>query len=362
MKTIKVSAPGKIHLLGEHVVVYGKPSIIGAVDKRCFVEIISRKDKTIEIVSNGIAALQVYPEQSRRARNDEKEIIKKVKVARKKWEEFSKTNNKEILKSITKDPLDYAEICVGEALLRYDQKLPSGFSLIINSEVTSGMGSSASLAVAIAGAVSLFLGKSFDKKVINEIAFNCEQKQHGFPSGGDNSVCCYGGFIWYQKRSANEKIIKDLPLKLSERISKNFFLINTGKPKESTGEMVSIVRSLVQKRPKFTDEIFNEQEILVKKLLSALENDNGGDIVEIIKKGEKNLEKLGVVSDYAKSIIREIEKSGGAAKICGAGGKTKEAGMILVYHPNINKFMSLAKKNNLMYGAAGFGEIGITIS
>ena len=32
---ISVSAPGKIHLLGEHVVVHGKPAIITTIDKRC---------------------------------------------------------------------------------------------------------------------------------------------------------------------------------------------------------------------------------------------------------------------------------------------------------------------------------------
>ena len=50
MKSIRVSAPGKLHLLGEHTVVYGKPAIITAVDRRCFITVAPREDKKIEII------------------------------------------------------------------------------------------------------------------------------------------------------------------------------------------------------------------------------------------------------------------------------------------------------------------------
>ena len=51
MKEIVVSAPGKIHLLGEHAVVYGKPALLVAINKRCTVTLTPRKDKQIEIIS-----------------------------------------------------------------------------------------------------------------------------------------------------------------------------------------------------------------------------------------------------------------------------------------------------------------------
>jgi len=108
MKTINVSAPGKIYLLGEHAVVYGKPSILAAVDKRCFVEIIPRKDTLIEIISKNFDAVETL---------DEKTMLAKTKIARKQWTEFLKTNDVTILKTITKNPLDYATICIGEALV-----------------------------------------------------------------------------------------------------------------------------------------------------------------------------------------------------------------------------------------------------
>jgi len=33
--SISVSAPGKVHLIGEHAVVYGVPAIIAAIENRC---------------------------------------------------------------------------------------------------------------------------------------------------------------------------------------------------------------------------------------------------------------------------------------------------------------------------------------
>lgn len=48
---ITVSAPGKIHLLGEHTVVYGHPALLAAVDKRIYIsvkrEALSVKEKKI---------------------------------------------------------------------------------------------------------------------------------------------------------------------------------------------------------------------------------------------------------------------------------------------------------------------------
>jgi mevalonate kinase len=45
---IKVSAPGKIHLIGEHSAVYGKPAILAAINLRFHAKI--SKSKTKEII------------------------------------------------------------------------------------------------------------------------------------------------------------------------------------------------------------------------------------------------------------------------------------------------------------------------
>ena len=145
------------------------------------------------------------------------------------------------------------------------------------------MGSSSALAVAIAGAMTILLGKKFEIDNINEIAFRSEQKQHGFPSGGDNSVSSYGGLVWFRKETADIKIIQSVPFTLSKEIANNMYIIHTGKPLESTGEMVSSVKTLFQKRMAYTQKILHHQEVLVRKLATALKENDSESIVETIK-------------------------------------------------------------------------------
>ena len=357
MKKIHVSAPGKLHLLGEHVVVHGKPAIITAVNKRCFIEIIPRKNppaggKKIEIVSHNLKKNKI---------TTEKEIIAKTKDAQAKWETYVKTNDINLLKSITSDPLDFPIIVIGETLKYLKKSLSTGIKISIKSDIPigSGMGSSAALSVSIAGAIYLLFNKNLDKEIINEIAYLSEQKKHGLPSGGDNATCCFGGMIWYRKETPDLKIIKPIPFSFPKKLAKNFVAIHTGTPTESTGEMVSIVRTLYQQKPEFVENILSSQEKLVRELLSAIKSANESELMRIIKEGERNLENLGVVSNSAKLLIRSIEKLGGVAKICGAGGITKGSGMVLVYCQDKKSIEKLAKSNKFLHIELSLGEEGL---
>lgn len=313
-REIRVSAPGKLILLGEHAVVYGKPAIIASVAKRCFITLTPHNDKRIEILSEN---------------HDQ--------------------------------PLDYPAFIISQTLDYFNKKAPSGFTLSINSEIPigAGMGSSAALAVSIAAAVSLFLGEKLDKEKINNIAYLVEQKKHGNPSGADNSACCHGGLLWFRKETPDLKIISHLPFNIPGEITKNFLTIFTGTPKESTKEMVSIVGKLTKKRPKFTQSIFDSQESLTRELLTALKNGKEEIIKNCILQGEKNLELLGVVPPFAKSFIKKIEKKGGAAKICGAGGKTKGAGILLAYHTNTKIIKKLAQSQKFDCSPVSFSTEGV---
>ena len=347
---IKVWVLGKIHLLGEHAVVYNKPAIIAAVGKRCFVEITPRTDGKIIVKS------QNYKKEITVGFKD---VIAKFEKAQNDWETYSENNDVNLLKSITKDALDYPLIIIGQFLNYYKLNSLNSFELTIDSQIPigSGMGSSGALSVSIIGALSLFTDKPFDKEIINKIAFLAEQKKHGKPSGGDNTTSCFGGLAWFKK----DEGLKHLDISLQKDITENFYIINTGTPEETTGEMVSLVRGLVAEKPEYTEKIFNDQEKLVNDLLSVLETSNGDEIIKIIKLGEQNLEKLGVVSPFAKKIIRDVERSGGAAKICGAGGKTKATGIILIYHQNLKNLQKVLKSEDLEFSQISLGEEGVRI-
>src|SRR3989344_8346601 len=140
MSSIKISAPGKLHLLGEHAVVYNKPAILAAVDKRCFVEINPRKDKKIKISSEDYKTSTLH---------NIEEVFEKFEKAQKDWETYNKSNDTLLLKSITKGFLDYSQIIIGQFLNFYKLKSIRGFDLSIDSQVPigCGMGSSGALAV-----------------------------------------------------------------------------------------------------------------------------------------------------------------------------------------------------------------------
>ncbi len=354
MKIIKVSAPGKLHLLGEHAVVYNKPAIIAAVGKRCFVEISPRTDGKIKLKS------QNYKKE---ITTNFKEVIEKFQKAQKDWETYSENNDTALLKSITKDPLDYPLIIIGQFLNYYKLNSVNGFELIIDSQIPvgAGMGSSGALSVSIIGALAIFINKPFDKETINKIAFLAEQKKHGKPSGGDNTASCFGGLVWFKKDDpstshstvssgrigSGQGGMKPLDVALPADVSGNYFIVNTGTPSETTGEMVSLVRGLMEREPEYIQKILDAQEQLVYDLLLALGTGNDSQIIKIIKAGEQNLEKLGVVSPFVKKIIRDIEKSGGAAKICGGGGKTKGTGTVLIYHQNLKNLEKVLRSHRL---------------
>src|SRR3989344_7004908 len=81
---ISYSAPGKIHLLGEHSVVYGKPALLTTIDLRVTVSVILRTQSEGSLAnasttetSSGILR-GVYGELVDSAQNDIKKIIEPI--------------------------------------------------------------------------------------------------------------------------------------------------------------------------------------------------------------------------------------------------------------------------------------------
>lgn len=298
---IKISAPGKIHLLGEHAVVYGKPVLLTTVDLRITVTIEKRKSDGLSILRNTI--------------------------------------NKLIQK-------------------KYHRKIPD-YSIKSSLPVGSGLGFSAAGSAAIIATLLSYFKIKWDKNLINELTFEAEKVFHGNPSGADNSTIVYGGLIWYRKETADLKIIHPLPFSIPNKLAKNFLIINTGKPKQSTKDMVEAVKNLYQKRPPVVQKFLENQEKLVRELLPAIKNADEKEVIRIIREGEKNLESIGVCSTSVKKIIRKIEKADGAAKICGAGATEGPTGVLLVFHRNKKVVEKIAKSYNLPYFSPKLGVEGL---
>lgn len=227
-----------------------------------------------------------------------------------------------------------------------------------NIPIGRGMGSSAAYAVATS-AVKLFLrDRKLDLNKINDTAYRVEKKRHGNPSGVDNTISTYGGLLWFRKESERLKLFSSIK---ARRALPKIYLVDTGRPLESTKEMVAKVKRLYKKDPLATEIIFRKIERVTRSFLKYLLGGGAVNFQELIKENEFLLEKLGVVSDSIIELIREIERIGGAAKISGAGGWKDKSGILLIYHKNVEKLQNFAKKNNLKLLEVKLGEGGVRI-
>lgn len=286
---ISYSAPAKVILSGEHAVVYGKPALVSAINLRLKFSILESekkiKDKNILLISSKV-----------------KEYLEKEKIVFK------------------------------------DKK----FDFSIESEIPigRGLGSSAALSVAAAAAfLEIYSGRKFEKEIINNLAFQIEKHFHQNPSGVDNSAVCFGGLILYQKKIQLTHLNYRIPKKFEEKL----FLIDSGKPKETTGEMVKSVESVES-----VETILNKMETIIKKILEAVEKGKVEQLKESIIVNEKLLEKIGVVSEKTKKILNRLSKFG-CGKVTGAGGRETGSGFILFFTENSQKLMEYLSRRKILY-------------
>jgi mevalonate kinase len=354
-KKVTVSAPGKIYLMGEHAVVYGKPGLLAAIDKRCKATLtLTHNSQAIQIIDQKLNTNQNYSIE---------ELTSFAQKARKLWQQYDQTKDSKILKQIVSEPTDLIKIAIVENFAFYQKQFRQGFILEVDSDIPfgSGLGSSSALAVAISAAIHYLLLGSLDKNVINDIAYTVEQRQHGNPSGADNTIATFGGLLWYRKESPILKAMNVLSLSIPETFSNNLILVNTGTPSESTGEMVANVSKLYQSQPNTLNQFLQNQEQITRDLLPAIQNSQKEEFAHLLKQGEKNLETINVISPATKKFIKEVEKTGSVAKICGAGGYSQNSGIVLIFAKNKSEILKIINKFKLSYFQTQLAVEGVRI-
>ena len=323
---IKTSAPGKVHLIGEHAVVYSEPAIIAAIGNRTYVDISPAKDITYQDIA--------WPDISHTWKVEQVfEITQKTFDL---WKEGNEKKDFSKLFSFIKENgyEGYRASVLGLAMKNLG--INQGFSITIDSKIPTGagLGSSASRAVAMTKAIAELFEKELSLEEINEIAFQQEKIIHGTPSGGDNSACCFGGLVWFKKDQPKNQINslkEEVPYKLE-----NFVFVYTGPAQKTTGELVQLVREL--------DEGYRTERIkkigeMTYEMLDVLRRRNFQRMKEIINQTQKNLAELKISTEKIDQIAESVQEIGGAAKLCGAGG----GGIVLCYHQDKGKLIDLIK-------------------
>lgn len=310
IRKFTVSAPCKVHLLGEWAVVWGKPALLTSVDLRVYAKVSTpKKGETVE-----------------------DELVKKIQ---------------KVIDPIIKRRLKL-------------KKIPPYFvSLKSDVPIGAGLGSSAAISAAYIGALLSYLRVGWNLNLINDLAYEAEKVFHGNPSGADNSTVTCGKLIWFRKESPTLKLIDQVSFNIPQRLAKNFCIIHTGTPSLTTKQMITKITAFFDKKPKVMDRFLEDQEKLVRELLPAIKKSDQKEVIRIIKEGEKNLEIIGVSSKFAQDIIRKIESLGGAAKICGAGASDGPTGVLLCFHKNRKVVEGVAKSYNLPYFRVKLGVEGV---
>jgi len=285
---ISYSAPAKVILSGEHAVVYGKPALVSAINIRLEFSL---------------------------------------------WEEAVEINDKNIL-FISQKVKDYLR---NQKIVFLDK--PFNFKIKSEIPIGRGLGSSAALSVTTAAAfLDFYAKKQFKKEIVNNLAFEIEKHFHKNPSGVDNSAVCFGGLILYNKYIS----LKNLDYKIPKIIEEKLFLIDSGKPKETTGEMVDFVRT------KAVEKILDEIETTTKKLEESIVKENIDLFKECLTNNENLLEKLEVVSEKTKKLLADLSGFG-FGKITGAGGRKTDSGFILFLTEDKEKLVKFLKRKKIDY-------------
>ncbi len=297
IKSISYSAPGRIFLSGEHAVVYGKPALVCAIDKRLTMTF-TPADKT----------------------------------------EYKDTIMPILEKSVT-DFLKKKEV----------KKKSIGYTYSIESSIPIGRGlgsSAAYCAVISAGLLELFTGDEWSKEEINICAYQMEKYFHKNSSGVDTSASIMGGLIYYRKEFEFLKTISSLPIKLPKHFIDSLVLIDTGKPKETTGKMVQKVGQLFNKEGERMEYIMNDIEKTTKRLIVSIMKEDTLFFKENIKRNEELLEQIGVVSQLTKKLFTLLNKIG-VGKVTGGGGYMDSSGYLLFYYEDLEEMRKILMRQTI---------------
>lgn len=340
---VKVSAPGKVHLIGEHSVVYGQPAIITAVGRRTTVELVHSDN--VRYVDRRFDADTTWSLDDIRSATERFYQL---------WQEGSDAGNKfgPLLDwSHENGYTNYKKAVIGIALDKLGADSGAEIYIDSNIPVGSGLGSSSSLAVCIARGLGELYDSGLSDQEYNQIAFELEKVIHGAPSGGDNSACYFGGLTWFEKGSPPviKSLRDDVPYALE-----NFVLVYTGPPTLSTGQLVQLVRD---KPEDVRTPLVEELGQATYDMLEALKEKDYVRIRELMNLAQNNLAELGVSTPTIDKVAEKVRELGGAAKLCGAGG----GGIMLCQYDDKEKLSQTIRDLDLEPLEVDLGVEGVRI-
>ena len=287
---MKIKTHGKIILIGEHSVVYGKPAIA-----------IPFMDKELELTIKD---------------SNENYLCSDFYNGKIKDLDGRLLGFKNLIKTFTD---------------KY--KISDKVKILIKSDIPlqRGMGSSASIAVAIAKGLYEHFKIDYDIDKIIDLANISEKYVHGNPSGIDIETIARDRAIWYIK---NKEII-DFPIDLN-----GYLVISDSGIKGSTKEAVADVRALYDSDDRYKSYVESLGE-LTFSAKQAIKKNNLESLGKTMDKAQVYLRELSVSDPIIEEMIR-LSKDAGAlgAKLTGGG----RGGCMIALSPDLQTAENIKKK------------------
>jgi hydroxymethylglutaryl-CoA reductase len=300
------SACGKVILLGEHAVVYGRPALA--------VPIPLAVEASVRLGGDGITLV----------------------IPRWGLEQKVRASNAQGLSGILFDVLKQLDLHDNDMTIEVIPHVPRAM----------GLGGSSANAVAILRALDRAYSLGLDDGRINQLAFECEIGAHGTPSGIDNTIATYGTPLVFQRegdqpRFEEIRLTSDLPLVIG--ITGNESL---------TASTVAMVRRAWEANRSRYDGIFDQIAALTRSGVEALKNAHLAELGELMNLCHGYLNALQLSTPELEELIH-ISRTNGAlgAKLTGGGG----GGSIVALCPDCQDQVAKAMES------AGYKALMVTI-
>jgi mevalonate kinase len=278
---IKVSAPGKLMLFGDHAVVHNRPCIVTAVDHR----ISATVEKT----------------------NDNKIIINAPDLDINNYEVSIDDLEKEHSRKVV-----FALTAIKNFFKKYNVK--SGLNITTKSEFSSefGMGSSSAVTVdVIKGLAELFKIKLSNKELF-DLSYKTVLEIQKVGSGFDVAAAIYGGSLFFV---TGGKVIENI------KVQKMPLIVGYTGIKADTSSLVKMVYRELAEEPEKINKNFDESEKIVNEARQEIQKSNWKRVGELMNRNQELLRELGVSSKELEKLIKAAKDAGAyGAKLSGAGG------------------------------------------